>query len=161
MAATFRRYTLVSTAFFGLLAAAIALTVLLVLVPDLPLPLPLAAGAVVLPAAAVSAIVATYRWVDAGFRGWALRDHDQIARSGIFWRRVTVLPVARIQHVETAHGPLERFFGLARLKLFTAGGVTADLVVIGLERGTADRLREYLVEQIRMRDDRAQVDERG
>ena len=31
-------------------------------------------------------------------------------------------------------------------------GLTADLVVIGLDRETADRLREYLVEQIRKRD---------
>ncbi len=97
-------------------------------------------------------LVAIHRWVDAGFRGWALREHDLIARQGVLWRAVTVLPIARIQHVETSSGPLERAFGLARLRLYTAGGVTADLVVIGLPAGTADRLREHLVEEIRRRD---------
>lgn len=97
-------------------------------------------------------LIGVYRWVDAGHRGWALREHDLAARSGILWKSVTTLPIARIQHVETSHGPLERSQGLARLKLFTAGGITADLVVIGLEREMADRLREHLSEQIRLRD---------
>ncbi|MDT8408542.1 MAG: PH domain-containing protein [Wenzhouxiangellaceae bacterium] len=96
--------------------------------------------------------VAGYRWVAGGFRGWALREHDLIARSGVLWRNITALPIVRIQHLETSHGPLERMFGLARLKLYTAGGVSADLVVIGLAREPAEQLREHLVEQIRVRE---------
>lgn len=145
----FRRYALISTAVFAL---PIIVAVLVVwAVPFIPLPgravLAVAGGALLLPAA-----VAVYRWKDAGHRGWSLRQHDIIAKVGVLWRSTTALPVARIQHVETTHGPLERAYGLARLKLYTAGGLTADLVVIGLERETADRLREYLVEQIRKRD---------
>ncbi len=97
-------------------------------------------------------LIGVYRWVDAGRRGWALRDHDIAAREGIFWRKVTMLPFARIQHVETSSGPIERWKGLARLKLFTAGGMTSDLDIIGLEAETADTLREHLAEQIRLRD---------
>lgn len=145
----FRRYTLISTLIF----AAPMIVALLVAwaVPFIPLAgwktLLVAAG-LLTPLVAVG----VYRWVAAGYRGWALRRHDIIARSGVFWRSITALPVARIQHVETTHGPLERAHGLARLKLYTAGGLTADLVVIGLGRATADQLREYLVEQIRKRD---------
>jgi len=148
-ASTFRRYTQVSTLVFAVpvvLAACVAW-----LVPFIPLEvwkLLVIAGGLLMPLILISA----YRWVDAGYRGWALRQHDIVARSGVLWRSITVLPVARIQHVETTHGPLERLHGLARLKLYTAGGMTADLVVIGLARDTADRLREYLVEQIRKRD---------
>lgn len=148
-ASNFRRYTLVSTTMFALpvILAALVAWVL----PFIPLAgwkVLAIAGGLLIPLA----LVGVYRWIDAGYRGWALRLHDIIARSGVLWRSITVLPVARIQHVETTHGPLERACGLARLKLYTAGGLTADLVVVGLDRETADRLREHLVEQIRMRD---------
>ncbi|MDT8437989.1 MAG: PH domain-containing protein [Wenzhouxiangellaceae bacterium] len=100
----------------------------------------------------IGLLVGMYRGLDADRRGWALRAHDIAARSGIVWRSITVLPFARIQHVETTSGPLERRRGLARLKLFTAGGSSADLTLIGLDATTADRLREHLAEQIRQRD---------
>ena len=88
-------------------------------------------------------------WMDARRRGWALREHDLIYRSGVIWRRTVVVPFARIQHVETASGPLERWFGLMRVKCFTAGGMMADLTVEGLDEALAQRVRQYLLEQIR------------
>lgn len=147
VASTFRRYTLLST----LLSCTpfFIVPVALRLVRDMPITVVLAvAGGLLI----VTVLIALYRWIDAGYRGWALREHDIIARYGVLWRSVITLPVARIQHVETTSGPLERSQGLARLKLFTAGGMTADLTVIGLSDRSADRLREYLVEQIRLRD---------
>lgn len=149
VASRFRRYTLISTLIYVLPLIAAAAVAWIAPFIQLAAWKPFAiAAALMVPLA----LVAVYRWVDAGYRGWALRRHDIIACAGVFWRGVTALPVARIQHVETTHGPLERAHGLARLKLYTAGGLTADLVVIGLERENADRLREYLVEQIRKRD---------
>ena len=149
LAPAFRRYTLIST-------LVLAVPVVVVALAAWRLPFISLAGWKVLSIAGALLIplslVAVYRWVDAGYRGWALRRHDIIARAGVLWRSITALPVARIQHVETTHGPLERAHGLARLKLYTAGGLTADLVIIGLERTAADQLREYLVEQIRKRD---------
>ncbi len=149
LAPSFRRYTLVSTLTFAIPVVVAALVVWAL--PFIPLPgwkILLIAIGLLIPLL----LVGIYRWVDAGYRGWALRQHDIIARSGVLWRSITALPVARIQHVETTHGPLERAHRLARLKLYTAGGLTADLVVIGLGRDAADQLREYLVEQIRKRD---------
>jgi hypothetical protein len=147
VAATFRRYTLVSTAVIAM--AALLVPVSLQLARDVPWTGVLVIAGGVLAAAV---LVGVYRWIDAGFRGWALREHDLIAREGVLWRAVTALPIARIQHVETTSGPLERSLNLARLKLYTAGGTTADLTVIGLAAPAADRLREHLVEQIRLRD---------
>jgi membrane protein YdbS with pleckstrin-like domain len=86
---------------------------------------------------------------DARRRGWALREHDLIYQSGVIWRRTVVLPFARIQHVETSSGPLERWFDLTRLKCFTAGGAASDLTVEGLDQTTAAQVRQYLLEQIR------------
>lgn len=88
-------------------------------------------------------------WMDARRRGWALREHDLIYRSGVIWRRTVVVPFARIQHVETASGPLERWFGLMRVKCFTAGGIMTDLTVEGLDEALAQQVRQYLLEQIR------------
>ena len=65
------------------------------------------------------------------------------------WRRTIILPFARIQHVETASGPVERLFGLMRVKCFTAGGSSADLAMLGLDAEQARRVRQYLLEQIR------------
>jgi len=147
VAATFRRYAWLSTLLYWLpvlcTASAINLLPKVTLLPGMLTPI--AVAVLVL-------LIGAYRWIDAGKRGWALREHDLIARHGILWQSTTTLPFARIQHVETTSGPLERAFKLARLKLFTAGGMTADLVLIGLDGGTADSLREHLAEQIRRRD---------
>lgn len=93
-------------------------------------------------------------WLDCRRRGWALREHDLIYRSGVIWRKTVILPFARIQHVETANGPIERLFGLMRLKCFTAGGAMTDLSVEGLDLESAGQVRQYLLEQIR--DDHAE-----
>lgn len=90
-----------------------------------------------------------HNWIDARRRGWALRRHDLIYRAGVLWRRTVILPFARIQHVETASGPVERLFGLMRVKCFTAGGSNADLTMLGLDAERARRVRAYLLEQIR------------
>lgn len=147
VAPAYYRYVTVTTVLFWILAAAIVAAAGLqsdsALLPGAWTPVAVAAAAL---------LQWLYRLADARRRGRALRTHDILARAGVLWRSITALPIARIQHVETTHGPIERRFGLARLKLFTAGGMTADLVVPGLERGEADRLREFLVEQIHRRD---------
>lgn len=93
--------------------------------------------------------------LDASRRRWALREHDLVYRSGVLWHRSVIVPFARIQHVETVSGPLERRFGLTRLKCYTAGGAGGDLTVAGLHRETARRLRQYLLERIRDGEDDA------
>jgi uncharacterized protein len=107
---------------------------------------PTAAPAIV--AAAVGAVLTLLAGVEARRRGWALRQHDVIYRSGLLVRRTTVLPFRRVQHVETVSGPLERAFGLLRLTCYTAGGFSADLVIAGLETRTAERVRQFLLGRI-------------
>ena len=147
VSAAFRGYTVLTTLIYWIPVALIASSVNFIpgitLLPGLLTPVGIGLLAL---------LIGVYRWADAGRRGWALRDHDIAAQEGIFWRKATLLPFARIQHVETSSGPVERSRGLARLKLFTAGGMTSDLDIIGLDAGTADTLREHLAEQIRLRD---------
>jgi len=89
-----------------------------------------------------------YFALDARVRAWALREHDLVYRYGLFWRNTVILPFARIQHVEALQGPVERYLDLMRLKCFTAGGLSADLLVRGLDSNSARRVRGFLLEQI-------------
>lgn len=144
VSARFAPYAALSSAFFWLVLIVVALVAprLPVIDVDLPRWLPL------LPALALLWFCSV-AWLDGRRRAWALREHDLIYRSGLIWRRTTILPFARIQHVETASGPLERAFDLMRVKCYTAGGMAADLTVEGLEREAARKVRQHLLEQIR------------
>lgn len=85
-------------------------------------------------------------WPPARYRAWGfqLRDADVRVRRGVLWRTVSVVPHARIQHVDTRRGPLERRVGLARLVIYTAGTRGASVPILGLDEEAAERLREEL-----------------
>ncbi len=83
----------------------------------------------------------------ARIKGIALRDHDIASRSGLFWRKTVLLAFDRVQHVEVSSGPLQRKYGLASLKFFTAGGSGVDLKVDGLQRERAEQVRAYILDK--------------
>mgnify|MGYP001545275344 FL=1 len=68
-------------------------------------------------------------------------------RSGLYGRKTVMLAFARIQHVEVSSGPLQRKYGLASLKFFTAGGTGVDLKVDGLARERAEQVRTFIMEK--------------
>lgn len=78
-------------------------------------------------------------------RGWALREHDVAYRTGLIWRKTIILPFTRVQHAEVTSGPLQRRFGLATLKFYTAGGSSVDLKISGLEAQQASALRDHIL----------------
>lgn len=80
-------------------------------------------------------------------KGYALRAHDIAFRTGLFWRKTTLLPFDRVQHAEVTQGPLQRRFGVATLKFYTAGGSSVDLKIEGLLEADAERLREAVLER--------------
>jgi membrane protein YdbS with pleckstrin-like domain len=80
--------------------------------------------------------------------GYAVRDHDILHKSGVFWHTVTAIPFNRIQHVEKSSTPLDRRFNLATLQIFTAGGTGGDLKIHGLPARTAEKLRFFILEKI-------------
>ncbi|QJQ94681.1 MULTISPECIES: PH domain-containing protein [Halomonadaceae] len=81
-------------------------------------------------------------------RAYALREHDLIYRRGLLVRRTQVLPLVRLQHVETLSNPLERLFGLVRLSCYTAGGRGADLLMEGVSRQEAEAVKSYLLSRL-------------
>ncbi len=80
-------------------------------------------------------------------KGYQLHSHNLHYKDGVFWRAVTSLPFARVQHVELESGPLERIFKLATLKFYTAGGGSADIKIPGLPFASASKIRTYVLER--------------
>lgn len=83
-----------------------------------------------------------------GKKGYVLRQHDILYKSGIWWKRHVFVPKNRIQHVEIKKTPLEDVFNLSRLLLFTAGGSGSDLTIPGLKPEVAERLKENLMKRV-------------
>lgn len=82
------------------------------------------------------------------WKGYALRERDVIYRTGLIWRKVIVIPFARIQHGELSEGLLERSYGLAKLKLYTAGGASSDLSIPAIPAEEAERLRSFIMKRV-------------
>ena len=78
--------------------------------------------------------------------GYALREKDIALRKGIFWQRQIIQPLARIQHIELARGPIDKRLGLAGLRIFSAGTGTETLTIPGLDLGTAQDIRARLLD---------------
>ena len=81
-------------------------------------------------------------------KGIALREFDIAYRSGLFWRKTVIVAFNRVQHVEVSSGPLQRRFGLASVKLFTAGGSSVDLKIDGLTSERAEQIRAFIAAKI-------------
>ncbi|MFM9105530.1 MAG: PH domain-containing protein [Chloroflexota bacterium] len=55
---------------------------------------------------------------------WSVERDEIDLASGWFTRRRTLIPMARVQHVDTTTGPVERRLGLATVVLYTAAGAS-------------------------------------
>ena len=53
--------------------------------------------------------------------GYQINEHDIDIQHGIIVIKRTLVPMTRIQHVDTEHGPILRLFSLATLSISTAG----------------------------------------
>ena len=103
-------------------AVAALAAVILIRVDLLPTP------AAVLPAIAVVALAALAVWPypDLLWRHWRYEIGETEVDLQHGWLTVTrtLIPMARIQHVDTRRGPLQRRFGLASVVLYTAAGAS-------------------------------------
>ncbi len=73
-------------------------------------------------------------------------DDDRIEiKKGIIWKSHTVLPVGRIQHVESFSGIIQRMLGLSTVRIFTAGGMHK---IENLSNETAEEICALLQQQV-------------
>ena len=92
----------------------------------------------------LAAVVPDLRW-----RRWRyeIRSEEVDLQRGIVWISRTLVPLARIQHVDTQSGPLQRRFGLATVIFYTAAGANqipelSALVAAEVRDRIADLTRE-------------------
>jgi hypothetical protein len=69
---------------------------------------------------------------------------------GAFVVRRTIIPIRRVQHVDTEAGPMRDGFGLATVTFHTAAG---GVSIPALYKGEAEDLRTRVAELARTRDD--------
>ncbi|MEA3010570.1 MAG: uncharacterized protein QOJ91_2262 [Sphingomonadales bacterium] len=80
------------------------------------------------------------------YRAWAYgMDREELqVRRGVLTRVHTVVPLDHVQHIDVSQGPLERAFGICSLILHTAGTLNSQIVLPGLDRDTAERMRDEI-----------------
>ena len=107
--------------------------------------LPLLAAIVLL--IVVAGIVPAVRW-----RRWRyeIRAEEVDLQRGMVWINRTLVPLARIQHVDTQRGPLQRRFGLATVIFYTAAGPNH---IPELSAPIAAEVRDRISELARERDE--------
>ena len=78
------------------------------------------------------------------FRCALLPDGLRVHR-GVWWRSEVFVPRTRIQHTDVTQGPIARHYGIAKLKVFTAGTHFGEIEVEGLPHTDAVALRDALL----------------
>jgi uncharacterized protein len=81
-------------------------------------------------------------------KGFAFRNHDVLYRNGIIATNTIVIPYNRIQHVALHEGMISRFFGLAKIEIFTAGGDSSDIEIPGILKEQAENIKQLLMGKI-------------
>ena len=81
-------------------------------------------------------------------KGFAFRTHDVLFRHGVIATNTIVIPYNRIQHVALHEGIVSRFFGLAKIEIFTAGGDSSDIEIPGIEKQQAENIKQLLMGKI-------------
>jgi len=76
--------------------------------------------------------------------GYAIRERDIIFKRGFIYKKTTVVPFNRVQHVSTGRDILDKFLGISTLRVFTAGGSGSDIGIPGLLPKITSGLKEEI-----------------
>ncbi|MCR9245253.1 MAG: PH domain-containing protein [bacterium] len=70
-----------------------------------------------------------------------------LIRRGVWWRAEIFVPRERVQHTDVDQGPLARRFGMASLKVFTAGSEHSQIEIDSLRHSEALAVRDELIDR--------------
>ena len=101
-------------------------------------------GAVLGFALVVAAGFLVYHWLAWRNFRYGIGGGDIVIESGILARNRRSIPFARIQDVDIERGPLQRLFGLARLRIETGGSAGEEGLLDSVALAEAERLRAAL-----------------
>ncbi|TDE07157.1 PH domain-containing protein [Flavobacterium sandaracinum] len=96
----------------------------------------------------VSTLIIVFSLVGFKKKGFAFRNHDVLFRHGIIATNTIVIPYNRVQHVALHEGLVSRYFGLAKIEIFTAGGSSSDIEIPGIEKEQAEKIKQLLMGKI-------------
>ena len=96
----------------------------------------------------VSILIFIFQYIGYKKKAFAFRNHDVIFRSGIIATNTMIIPYNRVQHVALHEGFISRYFGLAKVEIFTAGGNASDVEIPGLDRTEAENIKQLLMGKI-------------
>jgi len=80
--------------------------------------------------------------------GWAWTGRELHVASGWLVQSHTIVPAARVQHLDVTQGPVQRMFGVATLVLHTAGTANSEVDLPGISRETAEGIRDAIREHL-------------
>jgi len=101
------------------------------------------------PSALLVIVVPLRIWyVAAAYRSWRYRFGPDALHleHGVFWRASSSMPYHRLQQVDVAQGPVERWLGMATVQLRSAAATT-DAVIPGIAADDVDRIRQLLLQR--------------
>ena len=75
------------------------------------------------------------------------REHYIFIRRGIIWRHTIVIPLVRVQNIDTEQGPLLSLFKMLDLSVFTAA---EQQRIPGIEQEHIDTLRDKIARLTRL-----------
>jgi membrane protein YdbS with pleckstrin-like domain len=81
-------------------------------------------------------------------KGFAFRTHDVLFKHGIIATNTIIIPYNRVQHVALHEGFISRYFGLAKIEVFTAGGSASDIEIPGIKKEQAENIKQLLMGKI-------------
>lgn len=107
----------------------------------------LAVGAIVVVSLIESIVTPAWRY---RFWRYEIRDDEVDLQHGWVVQKRQVIPMSRIQHVDTRRGPLQRRFGLASVVFFTAAG---SMEIPALSQDVAASVRDRIADLAKVHDD--------
>lgn len=96
----------------------------------------------------LAALIIVFSIIGFKKKGFAFRNHDVLFRHGIIATNTIVIPYNRVQHVALHEGLISRYFGLAKIEIFTAGGSSSDIEIPGIEKEQAENIKQLLMGKI-------------
>lgn len=84
-------------------------------------------------------------------KGFVFREHDVLFKSGIIATNTIIIPFNRVQHVALHEGWLSRYFGLAKVEIFTAGGSSSDIEIPGIKKEQAEKIKQLVMGKIQQK----------
>ena len=92
-------------------------------------------------AAFAAAIAFLFHWIRWRRFRYGLGESEIVIESGLFQRTRRSIPFARVQDVDIERGPLQRLFGLAKLRIETGGSGKDEGLLDSVTMAEADRVR--------------------